>query len=302
MQQHLRGRPVPPDKSLTAPVVRGLDVALGGVRGTMAVLDRYRGATAANGQGGDPGHHASHDLLVRHTVNYLLAAQVAADVTVDGPLLDVGCGAGVFSTWLARRLERAPHLVDHDPAVLALASRAFPDVTTHGDLAQAPTAAVVTAMEVIEHLRYRDQVRFVRDLLTRVAPGGVLVCSTPDERRYLGGWSGYEPHVGTLDYRGLQTLLRSATDLPVQIWRIAGPAFTLGRLQRVGEPVANRVWAFAQRRAPGLTGRLAGGVGNRRRTQANSFTPAPADDTFAVDADPDGLGTGLIAVIHRPAA
>ena len=285
---------------LTAPGVRGLDVALGGVRGTLAVSDRYRTATGANGQGGDLGHHASPDLLVRHTVNYLLASDVAASVNGDGPLLDVGSGVGVFSTWLARRLERTLHVADHDPAVLRLTQRAFPNVTVHSDLDFAPSAAVVTAMEVIEHVPYRDQPRFVSDLMSHVEPGGVLVCSTPDERRYLGGWSGYEPHIGTLDFNGLKTLLRNVTNLPVQVWRISGPGFTLGRLQRVGEPLANRLWALAQRHAPRWTGWLVGGIGERRRMRSNSFEPAPADNAFSVTTDPDGLGTGLLAAVFRP--
>lgn len=283
---------------MTTPAVRGLDVALGGVRGTMAVSDRHRTAAGTNHQGGDLGHHASPDLVVRHTVNYLLAADIAAGVTIDGPLLDVGSGVGVFATWLARRLERPLHLADHDPAVLDLARRAFPALTAHADLADAPRAAVVTAMEVIEHIPYRDQTAFVRDVMSHVQPGGALICSTPDERRYLGGWSGYAPHIGTLDFTGLTSLLRHATGLPVHVWRIDGPGFTLGRLQRVAEPVANRLWGFAQRRAPALTGRLAGGVGGRRRS--NTFTPAPAETAFRVTTDPDGLGTGLLAAVFQP--
>jgi len=298
--QQLRGGPASPDKSVTAPGVRGLDVALGGVRGTLAVSDRYRTTTGNNGQGGDLGHHANPSLLVRHTVNYLLASDIAADVAGDGPVLDVGSGVAVFSTWLARRLGRALHVADHDPAVLRLTQRAFPGVVVHADLAEAPPATVVTAMEVIEHVPYPDQSRFVADLMAHVEPGGVLICSTPDEHRYLGGWSGYGPHVGTLDFAGLERLLRDATDLPVHVWRINGPGFTLGPLQRYGEPLANRVWAFAQRRVPGLTGRLVGGIGTRRRTQSNSFAPAPADDAFSVTTDADGFGTGLLAAVFRP--
>jgi SAM-dependent methyltransferase len=268
----------------------------------MAVSDRYRMAAGANGEGGDLGHHASPGLLVRHTVNYLLASDIAAAVDGDGPLLDVGSGTGVFSTWLARRLGRPLHLVDHDPSVLEHARRTFPDVTVHDELAGAPTAAVVTAMEVIEHVPYSEQMGFVRYLISHVEPGGVLVCSTPDEHRYAGGWSGYAPHIGTLDFDGLSTLLRHATGLEVQVWRIDGPTFGLNTLQRIGEPLANRVWGFAQRRAPQLTGRLVGGIGRRRRAQLHAFTPAPADDTFSVTSDPDGPGTGLLAAVYRPTA
>jgi hypothetical protein len=205
----------------------------------------------------------------------------------------------VFSTWLARRLGRSLHLADHDPAVLEHARRAFPDVTVHEDLADAPNAAVVTAMEVIEHVPYNEQMGFIRDLMSHVEPGGVLVCSTPDERRYAGGWSGYAPHIGTLDYAGLNTLLRHATGMDAQVWRIDGPAFQLNTLQRFGEPLANRIWGFAQRRAPHLMGRLVGGIGRHRRAQLKAFTPAPADDAFSVTSDPDGLGTGLLAAVFK---
>lgn len=291
------------EQQLTAPKVRGLDVALGGMRGAMAVLDRHRSAQAVtNAEGGDLGHHASPALLVRHTVNYLLAADIAGGVSAEGPLLDVGSGVGVFSTWLARRLDRPLHVADHDPAVLELTRRAFPDATVHHDLGDAPSAAVVTAMEVIEHLPYRDQEQFVRDMVSHVAPGGVLVCSTPDERRYLGGWSGYAPHIGTLDFAGLHNLLHNATGLPAHVWRISGPGFTLGSVQRWGEPLANRVWTFAKQCAPRLTGRLTGSFGDLRRTQSNSFGSAPADDAFSVTADVEGLGTGLLAAVFRPTA
>ena len=284
------------------PRPRGLDAALGGVRGAMATLDRYRTTPGTNAQGGDPAHHASPDLLVRHTVNYLLAAEIADEVRIDGPVIDVGSGVGVFSVWLARRLGRPLHLVDHDEHVLRLARRSFGDVATHTDLAEAPTAAVVTAMEVLEHIRYCDQPAFVRSMLDRVAPGGALVCSTPDERRYVGGWSGYAPHVGTLDPASLRTLLHNASGAPVDLWRIDGPGFRLGPVQRIGEPIVNRVWGAAQARVPGLADRIAGGIGRRRRGSGEAFGPGPRDDAFTVtpaDAS-DGPGTGLLAVVHVP--
>lgn len=281
------------------PTVCGLDAALGGVRGTQALLDRHRSAVGVNAQGGDLGHHASPDLVLRHTVNYLLARALAAGVRNDGALLDVGSGVGVFSFWLARQLRRPLHLADHDPAVLRLAQRAFADVVVHDDLDWAPNAAVVTAMEVIEHIAYAEQTAFVQRLMAHVEPGGVLICSTPDEHRYLGGWSGYRPHVGTLDFNGLGTLLGNATGLPVQVWRIDGPGFRLGRIQRFGEPLGNRVWGVAQARVPAVTGRLAGGIGRRRRA-TDVFRRAPADSAYAVSASPDGAGTGLLAAVFAP--
>jgi SAM-dependent methyltransferase len=285
------------------PSVRGLDAALGGVRGSLATVDRFRTTNGTNLEGGDPGHHASPDLLVRHTVNYLLAADVADPVLTHGPMLDVGSGVGAFSVWLARRLGRPLHLVDHDAQVLQLARRSFADLVVHAGLDEAPQGAVVTAMEVLEHLRYREQHGFVAALYAKVAPGGVLVCSTPDERRYLGGWSGYAPHVGVLDATSLRTLLQDATGRPAQLWRVDGPGFGLGNVQRIAEPIANRVWALAQRRAPHLTDRVAGAIGGRRRARTDGFHPAPPGDAFAITEadDPTNRGTGLVAAVKRPA-
>lgn len=285
-----------------APRVCGLDAALGGVRGTMAMVDRYRTSAGTNTEGGDLGHHAGLDLLIRHTVNYALAADVASRIATPGPLLDVGSGVGVFSMWLARRLDRPVHLVDHDPTLLRLAHRAFADVVVHDTLAQSPVAAVVTAMEVLEHVAYGDQMSFVRAVIDRVRPGGVLICSTPDERRYLGGWSGYGPHIGTLDPASLRTLLQNATGLPVHVWRIDGPGFRLGSARRVGEPLANRLWTVAQRRAPAVTERITGTVATRRRARSQVFAPPPSEEAFTVapDADAGGTGTGLLAAVFKP--
>jgi SAM-dependent methyltransferase len=287
-----------------APQPGGLDAALGGVRGAMATLDHYRTTVGTNAEGGDPAHHASPDLLVRHTMNYLLAADVAQRVEIDGPVLDVGSGVGAFSSWLARRLGRPAHLIDHDPTVLQLAHRSFADVATYTDVTAAPKAAVVTAMEVVEHIRYADQVDFVRGLLDQALPGGVVICSTPDERGYLGGWSGYAPHVGTLDADSLHTLLHATSGLPVDVWRIDGPGFRLGRLERVGGPIANRLWGTAQSLLPGVTHRVSGVLGRRRRGATGAFDPGPPDDAFTVTraSVTDGPGTGLLATVHIPGA
>lgn len=290
-------------RRLTTPSVRGLGDAVRGVADALAAVDRHR-VSGGNAEGGDPGHHASPALLVRHTVNYLLAADLADGVAVEGPVLDVGSGVGTFSAWLAGRLERRLHLADHDRTVLAVAERAYPAVTVHDTVSDAPPAAVVTAMEVVEHVPYRDQVAFVRALLSRLRPGGLAVLSTPDEGGYVGGWSGYAPHIGTLGFDGLRTLLRDTTSLPSAVWRIDGPGFRLRPAQRLLEPVANRAWTAVQGAAPTLTGRLVDAVGRRRRAgrdgAATSPPPAPDDAAFTVSADAGGPGTGLFAAVFRP--
>ena len=97
--------------------------------------------------------------------------------------LDVGCGAGLLCEPLAR-LGATVTGVDAAPELIAAA-------TTH---AEARGLAIdyralgvegldgqfdlVTAMEVVEHVA--DPAAFVRSLAERLAPGGLLVMSTPN--------------------------------------------------------------------------------------------------------------------------
>jgi SAM-dependent methyltransferase len=158
------------------------------VRDAIPFLERVVNRGYANSEGGD----VANDLAAS-------AAVFGAGVPAGADLLDVGCGTAALSAWLADRHGLRLHLSDHDPGVLAAASASFDVASTTTDLAAAPRCAVVTAMEVLEHVPPASQPEFVAALLDRVAPGGVLVLSTPDESHYPGGWSGYAPHVGCVD-------------------------------------------------------------------------------------------------------
>ena len=102
--------------------------------------------------------------------------------------LDVGCGAGLLAEPLTRLgasvtgLDAAPELIvaarDHAAAMgLAIEYRAGELAALTGEY------DLVTCMEVIEHVA--DPAAFVRDLAARLAPGGLLIMSTPNAT----GWS-----------------------------------------------------------------------------------------------------------------
>ena len=114
--------------------------------------------------------------------------------------LDVGCGAGLLAEPLARLgaevtgIDAAPELiaVAREHAVrqgLAIDYRAAPVEQIEGQF------DLVTSLEVIEHVA--DPEAFLRALARRLAPGGLMILSTPNATRWsrlmmitLGEWLG----------------------------------------------------------------------------------------------------------------
>jgi SAM-dependent methyltransferase len=298
--------------SLDEPVMDELREAIGRCAAHLARAAAARQGRYVNAEGGDVAATGNARSLVHHVASYVAAAALGGQSDADGILVDVGSGVGALSSWLAARLGRALHLVDADPAVRAVAAAAFPGAGVHAslqDLAPA-SAGVVAAMEVVEHVPRTAQLDFVRGLVRLVAPGGVLVVSTPDETSYLGRSSGYGPHVGCVDAAGLEHLLTAASGSPAQVWRLEGPAFAVGRLRRVLEPTANRAWAGAQRLAPRGAERLASAAGRavarglptRDRHDGavpGGRVPEALLDVRVVPAD-RGCGTGLVGAVRVP--
>lgn len=98
--------------------------------------------------------------------------------------LDVGCGAGLLCEPLARLgasvtgVDAAPENIE---AARAHAEAMGLDIDyRHGELAQLdlPAFDLVCSLEVIEHVS--DKAKFVAALAERLAPGGLMVLSTPN--------------------------------------------------------------------------------------------------------------------------
>ena len=97
--------------------------------------------------------------------------------------LDVGCGAGLLSEPLARLGAKVVG-VDASPEVIAVAREHAAIDGLDIDYRLADVAGLggafdlVTAMEVVEHVA--EPAAFVRALAKRLAPGGLLMMSTPN--------------------------------------------------------------------------------------------------------------------------
>jgi 2-polyprenyl-6-hydroxyphenyl methylase / 3-demethylubiquinone-9 3-methyltransferase len=97
--------------------------------------------------------------------------------------LDVGCGAGLLAEPLAR-LGAKVSAIDAAPELVAAAKAHAKAQALDIDYRAATVESVggqfdlVTAMEVIEHVA--DPTSFVDALAARLAPGGLLILSTPN--------------------------------------------------------------------------------------------------------------------------
>ena len=133
----------------------------------------------------------------------------------DGlPLLDLGCGLGLFAHVLRQRGRGQPYLgVDVDAGKIARAQRAggdLKDVRFDRLDVQAPLPAQaghVLLLDVLQYLDAQPQLDLLKAASTRVAPGGSLLLRTPlatgdrrdrttrvaDRLAWLVGWMGTRP-------------------------------------------------------------------------------------------------------------
>ena len=155
-------------------------------------------------------------LVLRDHVRFVTRA--LAEAGDSGPLLDVGCGGGLFPRMIRERGFPAVGL-DSSPEAAAVAWHTNGVPVLCGDLAQAPLARAsfraVTMFHVLEHLYDpRAYLEAARDLL---APGGRLIVQVPNaacwQFRLLGPrWNGVDAprHLTDFRARDLETLLASA--------------------------------------------------------------------------------------------
>jgi SAM-dependent methyltransferase len=129
------------------------------------------------------------DLWLSHFERYRFASEFTANKTV----LDVACGTGYGSDYLAAQGAKRVVGGDISPEALAYAARHFRRPTLDFvklDGGRLPfvesTFDVVLSYETIEHME--DQGQFLRECSRVLRPEGVFVCSTPMRLAWRPPW------------------------------------------------------------------------------------------------------------------
>lgn len=103
----------------------------------------------------------------------------------NGPVLDIGCGNGIYTQWLAKKTKASgtPTFgIDHNLRNLSWAATEFPDVRflmANGEALPFPPEyfGAVMITEVLEHTR--DDQSTLREIERVTKSGGTLLLSTP---------------------------------------------------------------------------------------------------------------------------
>ena len=160
------------------------------------------------------------EIAYEHWHRYAFARRFAAGRRV----LDAACGEG-YGTALLGAVAAGATGVDIDAAVVARARAAYGDrhqvSFATGSVTALPFAAgsfdVVVSFETIEHLDAREQPPMLAEFRRVLAPGGLLVLSSPNKRRYSDERSHRNPfHRHELYRDDLAHLLEP--EFPYRLW------------------------------------------------------------------------------------
>jgi 2-polyprenyl-3-methyl-5-hydroxy-6-metoxy-1,4-benzoquinol methylase len=152
---------------------------------------------------------ARNDLTaVHHLIRYYWAVAVLSNWDVQGPVLDLGCGAGYGAFLLADGLPKVQVLgVDYDDGALQKASKAyqrpnlrfrFGDPLLWSSSMGDEEFETIVCFDVVEHVRHREIL--LEGIVAHLASTGRLFLSTPSgmpENTLKPGWPEHQIEYGT---------------------------------------------------------------------------------------------------------
>ncbi len=166
------------------------------------------------------------------------SAFLLAAVRPGDRVLDVGCGDGVFTMLLAQAGARVIGVdVAHGAIARARARDPQLDVRVVAEDAELPFETdafdVVWAGEVLEHVL--DTGQLATEIRRVLAPGGVLLLTTPAHGRLAGAWLAlrgrafdehFDPRADHLRFfttRTIRTLLEGSGFVQIEVRSVGGP-------------------------------------------------------------------------------
>src|SRR4051794_35055231 len=231
----------------------------------------------------DPATMAGELTEAEHLGRYLWAGQFARGKRV----LDAGCGTAYGSAILSREGAASVVGVDVAPAVIEAARGEVGDEVELivGDISSLEfdddSFDVVACFEVIEHVENPEPV--VRELRRVLAPGGILIASSPNRESYVPG----NPH-------------HVREFLPDEFRALLGAAFTHVGLWRqqgwIGVGVFDDPTMSVEAADLDQQVRVFKAAGAEPGSE--TYTLAIASDRALPDADPALALTGLVEVRH----
>lgn len=192
---------------------------------------------------------AVHDNAARRkATNELLFGHLMADVPPGARVLDLGCGTGIFLSWLAGHDGVQAAGVDQSPSQIEIAQAALPQCEIHCQdglaylEAHPDTFAAIYCFDVLEHVPGNDLLlRWVESARAALRPGGFLVSRVPNAANLTGGYSRYIDltHERMFTRGTLEQLLRAGgfadiTNIPLRL-----PHLT-GRVRQLAERALHR--------------------------------------------------------------
>ncbi len=126
----------------------------------------------------------SRDVVKQRAAHYLSIVAACDAGSEAAPILDIGCGRGEWLELLAEHGRRA-NGIDLNEGMLAECRSLGLEVQaaeacTHLAALPAGSLGAITAIHVVEHLRFAELVQLVDLCLRALRPGGVLILETPN--------------------------------------------------------------------------------------------------------------------------
>jgi 2-polyprenyl-3-methyl-5-hydroxy-6-metoxy-1,4-benzoquinol methylase len=136
-------------------------------------------------------------------------------------ILDVGCGTGFFSSWIAEEFGSTITGVEINNEKLKYGHEHFKNIAIMKmdmrKLAfEEDSFDVVTSFDTIEHIDQESQEIFCNSVKRVLKPGGIFICNTPNKAVYSSGsdQSAFHEHEKEFEAEELKSFLKDKCKFP----------------------------------------------------------------------------------------